>query len=155
MAPALLLRALRPGEPLSAFGLSWAGLRGHERAYLVLFLLALPLVVVASMRPSFQDVYPFYRHASRSAIDFVLWEALYALQFVSLEFFFRGFLLHTLKRDLGAYAIFVAVVPYCMIHFRSRCPRHWARSWPASSWARCRCGRARCWAARPSTCASR
>lgn len=122
LAPALLLRALRPGEPLSSFGLTWAGLRGHGRAYLLLFLATLPLIVLASMRPAFQQTYPFYRLAGRSALDFLAWEALYALQFVSLEFFFRGFLLHTLKRDLGAHAVFVAVVPYCMIHFQKPLP---------------------------------
>ena len=42
---------------------------------------------------------------------------MYALSFVALEFFFRGFLLFTLERALGAYAIFVMIVPYCMIHF--------------------------------------
>jgi uncharacterized protein len=29
---------------------------------------------------------------------------------------------HTLKRDLGAHAVFVAVVPYCMIHFQKPLP---------------------------------
>ena len=62
------------------------------------------------------------RLAGRSAVDFAAWQALYALQFVSLEFFFRGFLVHTLKRDLGAHAVFVAVVPYCMIHFQKPLP---------------------------------
>jgi uncharacterized protein len=120
--PALLLRFLRPGEPLSSFGLSWSGLRGHGRTYLLLFLVTLPVVVLASTRPAFQQTYPFYRLAARSPLDFLAWEALYALQFVSLEFFFRGFLVHTLKRDLGAHAIFVAVVPYCMIHFQKPLP---------------------------------
>ena len=122
LAPALLLRVLRPGEPLSSFGLTWFGLRGHERKYLLLFLATLPLIVLASTRAAFLETYPFYRHAGRSAADFLAWEALYALQFLSLEFFFRGFLVHTLKRDLGAYAIFVAVVPYCMIHFQKPLP---------------------------------
>ncbi|HEU4536005.1 MAG TPA: CPBP family intramembrane glutamic endopeptidase, partial [Polyangiaceae bacterium] len=34
-----------------------------------------------------------------------------------LEFFFRGFLLHGCRRRFGPYAIFVMVVPYCMIHY--------------------------------------
>ena len=122
VAPALLLRALRPGEPLSSFGLNWSGLRGPGRTYLLLLLATLPLIAVASTRPSFQVTYPFYRLAGRSVLDFVLWEAFYALQFVTLEFFFRGFLVHGLKRDLGAHAVFVAVVPYCMIHFQKPLP---------------------------------
>jgi membrane protease YdiL (CAAX protease family) len=120
--PATLLRVIRPGERLSSFGLSWSGLRGHGRTYLLLFLFVLPLVLLASTRPDFLDTYPFYRLAARSLPDFLMWEALYASQFVALEFFFRGFLLHTLKRDLGAYALFVSVVPYCMIHFQKPLP---------------------------------
>jgi membrane protease YdiL (CAAX protease family) len=120
--PALVLRRLRPGEPLSSFGWSVAGLRGHGLTYLLLFLAVLPLVAVAAVRPDFLRIYPFYSHAGRSLLDFLCWEAIYAAQFVSLEFFFRGFLLQTLKRDLGAHAIFVAVVPYCMIHFSKPLP---------------------------------
>ncbi len=46
------------------------------------------------------------------AVEFV-----YGLQFVGVEFFFRGFLVFGLKRRFGAYAIVVMMVPYCMIHF--------------------------------------
>ena len=51
-----------------------------------------------------------------------MWELLYAAQFLSLEFFFRGFLLHGLRRALGANAIFVMLVPYCMIHYGKPMP---------------------------------
>lgn len=122
LVPVLLLRRLRPGEPLASFGWSLRGLQGHGRTYLLLFAAVLPLVFAAATRPEFLRTYPFYSLAGRSAFDFVCWEALYALQFVTLEFFFRGFLLHTLKRDLGAHAVFVAVVPYCMIHFSKPLP---------------------------------
>ena len=50
------------------------------------------------------------------------WEVLYAAQFVSLEFFFRGFLLQGLRRALGSNAIFVMIVPYCMIHYGKPLP---------------------------------
>jgi membrane protease YdiL (CAAX protease family) len=122
LAPLFVLRRLRPGEPLSSFGWGAAGLRGHGLTYLLLFAAVLPVVAGAALRPDFLKTYPFYSLAGRSAVDFLAWEALYALQFLSLEFFFRGFLLHTLKRDLGAHAIFVAVVPYCMIHFSKPLP---------------------------------
>ncbi len=122
VVPALLLRVLRPGEPLASFGWTVRGLRGHASTYLLLFLAVLPLVMAAALRPEFLRTYPFYSLAGRSLFDFLCWEAIYGLQFVSLEFFFRGFLLHALKRDLGVHAIFVAVVPYCMIHFSKPLP---------------------------------
>ncbi len=52
----------------------------------------------------------------------MLYEAAYGAQFVALEFFFRGFLVHIPKRRFGALAVLVMVVPYCMIHFRKPLP---------------------------------
>ncbi|MEQ8785740.1 MAG: CPBP family intramembrane glutamic endopeptidase [Pirellulaceae bacterium] len=54
--------------------------------------------------------------------QFWTWQCFYAIQFVSLEFFFRGFLVHSLRRPMGAYAILVMTVPYCMIHFGKPIP---------------------------------
>ena len=74
------------------------------------------MVVVLADSPSFQHQYPFYRKP-HGWTDFLVWECFYALQFFSLEFFFRGFMLHGVKDRLGRYAIFAMVIPYMMIHF--------------------------------------
>ncbi len=108
---------LMPGERLRDYGFSVRGFARHAWIYVALFLVVLPFVVAASFTESFQLAYPFYKLANRSTQDLLLWEAMYALQFLSLEFFFRGFLLHGLKRSIGAHAIWVMVVPYVMIHF--------------------------------------
>jgi membrane protease YdiL (CAAX protease family) len=112
LIPILVMR-----ERLSDYGLAVRGQLKHLWIYVVLFLLVLPAVIVASFTAPFQHTYPFYKCAGRSAFDFVAWELLYAIQFVSLEFFFRGYMLQSLKRTMGAYAIFVMIVPYCMIHY--------------------------------------
>jgi membrane protease YdiL (CAAX protease family) len=106
-----------PGQRLRDYYVSLRQFARHYRIYLVLFLLVLPFVIGAAQFRAFYQTYPFYKLANRSAADFWIWEALYALQFVSLEFFFRGFILHALRPRFGAAAIFVMVVPYCMIHF--------------------------------------
>lgn len=85
--------------------------------YLGLFLLVLPGISLAAWTPEFVAYYPFYRLAGRSWLDLVGWELLYALHFVALEFFFRGWWLSQLRPRFGSSAVFVAVVPYCMIHF--------------------------------------
>jgi membrane protease YdiL (CAAX protease family) len=115
LIPLCALLALR--QDPRQYGLSLAGFRRHAWIYGALFLAVLPLVVGASFTHAFQAKYPFYKLASRSVGDLVAWEALYSLQFLVLEFFFRGFLLFSLRRSLGAYAIFVMIVPYCMIHY--------------------------------------
>jgi membrane protease YdiL (CAAX protease family) len=117
--PAALV-ALLPGERLADYGLRIRGIGRHLWIYVVLFLAVLPLIVVVSFLPDFQAYYPFLRHGTRHAWGWrvlLTWELLYAGQFVALEFFFRGFLLQSLRRQIGVYAIFAAVVPYCMIHY--------------------------------------
>jgi membrane protease YdiL (CAAX protease family) len=114
--------ACMPGVRLRDFHVSLRGFVGHLWVYLLMFALILPAVIEASMTSTFRHTYPFYRLANRSTFDLWSWEALYAAQFVSLEFFFRGFLLHGLRRALGSNAIFVMLVPYCMIHYGKPLP---------------------------------
>jgi len=109
--------ALLPGQRIRDYHVSFRGFLKHSWIYAVLFLAILPAVFWASKTATFRHTYPFYRLANRSHFDLWAWEALYAAQFVSLEFFFRGFLLQGLRRALGANAIFVMIVPYCMIHY--------------------------------------
>jgi membrane protease YdiL (CAAX protease family) len=113
----MLAIALLPGQRIRDYHVSFRGFRRHLWIYVVMFLAILPAVILASKTASFRHTYPFYRMANRSHFDLWTWQALYAIQFVSLEFFFRGFLLQGLRRALGANAIFVMIVPYCMIHY--------------------------------------
>jgi len=115
LIPLLSLLVLRQ-NPLE-YGLSIRGFLRHAWIYGLLFACVLPFVIGASFTRPFQEHYPFYKDAARSWKDFGGWEALYAFQFVTLEFFFRGYLLFMLRRAMGAYAIFAMVVPYCMIHY--------------------------------------
>lgn len=119
------------GERLSDYGLGMgfssaadppavgaeAAPRISLRTYLALLLLMLPIIAAMSFSPSFQRTYPLYRQASRSLIEFLVWELEYLSTFFTIEFFFRGYLLFGLRRALGSQALFVAVLPYCMFHF--------------------------------------
>ncbi len=105
------------GRSLREMGFETTGFLRHSWIYVAIFLFILPFVYAASTTQSFQNQYPFYNNATRSYYDFIAWELLYAMQFLSLEYFFRGFLIHGLKRRFGFYAVFVSAIPYCMIHF--------------------------------------
>ncbi|HEU4733950.1 MAG TPA: type II CAAX endopeptidase family protein [Kofleriaceae bacterium] len=118
----LACRATPSSPAIAEHHLSARGFVKHLWIYLALFAAVLPLVLLASTTAAFRQTYPFYRLANRSYLDLAVWELLYAIQFLSLEFFFRGFLLHGLRRALGANAIFVMLVPYCMIHFGKPLP---------------------------------
>ena len=80
----------------------------------------LPLVYLMSLTEGFAAKYPFlqiYNGESYIGQTLLIWELIYFLQFFGIEFFFRGFLVHSLKPSLGLYSIFVMTVPYCMVHF--------------------------------------
>jgi len=118
----MIVLAWLPGERIRDYHVSLKGFFKHLWIYVVLFLCVLPAVIAASHTAAFRHTYPFYRLANRSGFDLWSWEALYAAQFVSLEFFFRGFILNGLRRAMGANAIFVMIVPYCMIHYGKPLP---------------------------------
>jgi membrane protease YdiL (CAAX protease family) len=119
--PSLVLLCL-PGERLRDYHISPRGFFRHLWIYVAMFAAIFPAVLMASRTEAFRETYPFYRLANRSAMDFWMWELLYAAQFLSLEFFFRGFLLQGLRRSLGSNATFVMIVPYCMIHYGKPLP---------------------------------
>jgi membrane protease YdiL (CAAX protease family) len=105
-------------EKLSDYGFKLRGSLEGWPIYLCLFGAVMPLIVIASFGKNFQGAYPFYEVPRQDFMGRLLvWEIFYALQFISMEFFFRGFMVHGLRQKLGVYSIFAMVLPYCMIHF--------------------------------------
>lgn len=105
---------------LKDYGLNLKIEKGFGKLYLQCAAVMLPLVYMVSLTAGFADKYPFlkvYDGEPYFGYALLIWELLYFLQFFGLEFFFRGFLVHSLKPALGFYSIFVMTVPYCMIHF--------------------------------------
>jgi len=115
LLPCLVLALMR--ERISAYGLQTRGFSDHAWMYFGFYVWVLATVIWVSYEDSFREYYPFYSDASRSWYDFWAWEALYAVQFFSLEFFFRGFWVKAGKTQMGSHAIYAMVVPYVMIHF--------------------------------------
>lgn len=104
-------------DSLLDLGLRTRGFFDHAWIYGLFLAVVLPAMLVVSAQPDFGSYYPFYKAASRSWFDFLVWEAMYFAQFFALELFFRGFWLGTLRKSFGSGAIFAMAVPYCMIHF--------------------------------------
>lgn len=104
-------------DSLRDLGLRTKGFFDHAWIYGLFLAVVLPAMLVVAKNPDFGTYYPFYKLASRSWFDFLVWEAMYFAQFFALEMFFRGFWLGVLRRSFGSGAIFVMAVPYCMIHY--------------------------------------
>lgn len=103
------------------FGWRWGETHRHWRGYLILLAPIIVGVVLVSFRDDFKHHYPFYGEAGRSWFDLLAWEVLYLAQFACLEFFFRGYIVNSLRPYFGSAAIWIMVVPYLMIHF----PKPW------------------------------
>ena len=118
VVPMLIVRLVFR-ERVRDYGVKLGGVFADFWVYALMMALAWPAIFLASSNARFQNTYPFYRLAPDEGAwpNLVRWELLYTLQFFGVEFFFRGFMVHGLKYRFGAYAIFVMMVPYCMLHF--------------------------------------
>lgn len=106
---------------LSEIGLAHRIEPGFLKLLAVCITIMLPLVFLMSLTNGFSAKYPFlkvYDGTPYLSSTLLIWELVYFAQFFGLEFFFRGFLVHSLKPSLGYYSIFAMTVPYTMIHFQ-------------------------------------
>ena len=117
-----LVMALLPGARVRDCNLGFRGFRDHFWVYVALYGAVLPVIWIVSLSPSFTAFYPMYGQAGRSWPDLLMWEGMYAGQFIALEFFFRGFLVGGLRRSMGFFSVPVAVLPYMMLHFSKLLP---------------------------------
>jgi len=102
--------------------LSFRGLVQHFWIYVGLFVAVFPLIWLVSQTSNFYTYYPMYQDAGRSWRDLLMWEGMYAVQFIALEFFFRGFLVGGLSPTIGVLSVPVSVMPYMMLHFTKPAP---------------------------------
>ena len=104
-------------EDLGSYGLRW-GHSGIWARYLTLYgLVMVPVLIVASRMPVFQQYYPRYDWARTETAALLLSVAGWGVYFFAWEFFFRGFLLNLLAPRYGAFAIIIQTVPFVMMHF--------------------------------------
>ena len=116
-------------RPLSEFGLKFSIEKGFWQLLIKCLIFMLPLVYLMSLTHGFSAKYPFlkiYDGSPYLSSTLFLWEMIYFLQFFGLEFFFRGFLLQSMKPAIGIYSIFVMMVPYCTIHWGKPMPEAFA-----------------------------
>ena len=92
------------------------------RSYLLLVLIMIPLITLASTQDDFLRMYPRAKmigqlNVSSGAGRYALFELCYGFDFISIEFFFRGFLILSLWKICGEHCIIPMACFYCTIHF--------------------------------------
>jgi hypothetical protein len=126
--PAIFVKFVQKRK-LSDIGLSLKIEPGFLKLLVLCIAIMLPLVYLMSLTGSFSAKYPFlkvYNDVPYLSWTLLIWELVYFFQFFGLEFFFRGFLVHSLKPSLGVYSILAMTVPYTMIHFQKPMPETFA-----------------------------
>lgn len=90
--------------------------------YFILLLCMIPLLVAAAVQPAFQQVYPRAKDvtmalgSSATVMHYSLFEFCYALDFITIELFFRGMLIAVMSRVLGVHCILPVALFYFSIH---------------------------------------
>jgi membrane protease YdiL (CAAX protease family) len=120
--PLLLIYVKYDRDQQHLYGL--APKRFDVKPYFIMLGFMLPLIIAASFLPSFLKQYPMYE-TSRAHLYMEIpewmtvagYEIAYALNFVSIEFFFRGFLIIGMIRVLGRGAVLPMACVYCFLHF--------------------------------------
>lgn len=94
------------------------------KPYVIMLLIMVPLVAAASTQPDFQAMYPKLKLVTDvSVIDKLEWwqkllfEFSYGSDFITIELFFRGFLILAFIKWAGKDAILPMACFYCTIHF--------------------------------------
>lgn len=104
------------------YGLRLNGAKVIPYFWLILFMI--PLIYLASFQPDFLEAYPtytdYYEYRFLGTDQWVtagIYELTYGFDFLSVELFFRGFMVIALSRFVGKDAILPMVAVYCFLHF--------------------------------------
>jgi membrane protease YdiL (CAAX protease family) len=92
------------------------------KPYLLMLLIMIPLIALASTQKDFLQMYPKARFIEQLDLHtkkwhYIFYELCYGFDFVSIEFFFRGFLILSLLKICGPHCIVPVACFYCTIHF--------------------------------------
>ena len=91
------------------------------RPYLLMILFMVPLIAIAATQADFLGMYPRAKiiagwHLRPAAWYYILHEIFYSMDFITIEVFFRGFLVIALVQICGKQCIVPAAAFYCCIH---------------------------------------
>ena len=93
------------------------------KPYLLMLLIMVPLLAFASAQGDFLQMYPKAKLLDKIPINswvdkwrYLVFELCYGFDFISIEFFFRGFLILALMRICGMHCIIPVACFYCAIH---------------------------------------
>ncbi len=106
----------QPFYGIKSKGINW-------KPYFIMLLIMVPLIAAASTQPDFLAMYPKIKTITEDGGTGITWwqkllfELSYGTDFISIELFFRGFLILAFIKWAGKDAILPMACFYCTIHF--------------------------------------
>jgi len=124
--PLMLVYAIFESErPRNYYGLALK--RFDPKPYFLLLAGAMVFIGIGSFFSDIQSYYPRFQYSGGDNfaeahgipvwMSVLLYEITYGSDFVSVEVFFRGFLIHAFVKTLGGYAVLPMVASYAFLHF--------------------------------------
>ncbi len=109
-------------EPLSSIGLASPDRQAVKLAWILLSTV-LPILLIASRLPIFQDYYPIQKQAALSLRYLIYFEFTYGFYLFCWEFFFRGYLTFAAARAIGPrLAIVLQAAAFGAMHYTKPWP---------------------------------
>jgi hypothetical protein len=94
------------------------------RPYFIMMAIMLPLILLVSYNPAFVRQYPMYKTTAAHVylgidewVTVAAYELAYGLDFLTVELFFRGFLVIGMVNLLGRGSVISMAILYCVLHF--------------------------------------
>ena len=113
----------------------WYGLTTKQfdaKPYIVLVLVVFGGMAIASFMSELNTYYPRYKHSGGAQyavyhqipeyVSVLFYELIYGSYYISVELFFRGFLVIAFARTLGGHAVIAMVGSYVFLHFGKPLP---------------------------------
>jgi membrane protease YdiL (CAAX protease family) len=117
-------------QQLRNYGLNFR--KFDARPYFTLLAIGIIIIGIGSFFGDIQAYYPRFMYSRGNEfaqlhhfpawVATVIYEFCYASDFVSVELFFRGFLIFAFSKWLGGYAVLAMVSSYCVLHFGKPLP---------------------------------
>ncbi len=117
LLPCIIIKFLFKGN-LKDYGLSWGDKKyGLKFVFIVIPLIALPVIYLSSKMPEFQAEYPLAKSIIHFSNYLIIYELFYVFYYIGWEFFFRGYILFGLREKFGdIYAILIQTIPSVLLH---------------------------------------
>lgn len=118
LIPVYLIWKIKDSRDISFYGIKKLN---DTKPYLLLILFMVPLIALAATQPDFLKQYPRANIITNwnlhpKILYYALYDFIYSLDFISIEVFFRGFLILGLINICGKQCIVPAACFYCCIH---------------------------------------